>query len=260
MPRPSTPAVPAARSHALAGARCASRPRRRMAARGATDATSAGCRVHHREQNMKTALTMTAAARPRAGHAATARRRAPPLGALLLTAAALAATAPARAAEAAGADGNHFYYTLGFAGVRASASDCCGTDNRDLGAVALALGWQPIRYLALEATGLAGVLDSTDQGATLKLNSAYLVSVVPMIPLEDFAIYGRVGYSHVTLGASSAFGSASASDHDTAFGVGLQFLQPSAGTRLGGRLEFTRLYNRDALRIDALTISFMQRF
>jgi len=169
---------------------------------------------------------------------------------------------PAHAAGAADDDGNHFYYAIGYSAIQATASGCCASDTRDLGAAALTLGWQPIRYLALEGTALAGIVDSTQHGETLKLSSAYMASLVPIIPLsEAVSVYGRVGYSRITLAASAAgYGSASASDHDTGFGVGMQYLYRARHSQLGGRLEVARLYDRDGVRIAGITLSFMQRF
>jgi hypothetical protein len=196
------------------------------------------------------------------GHLISVTRREGVMKRLLICTALFLGAEAAQAVEPATDDGNHFYYTIGVSSLLAKTADCSCDATWNLGALNGSLGWQPIKYLALEATGLAGVGDSTDQGLTLKFNSGYLASVIPMVPVSRWvSIYGRLGYVHTRLDLSSGgidYGSSSGSN--TAYGAGVQFLQPSGRTRLGGRVEVTHFSNRDHVRVDGVTLSFMQRF
>ena len=149
------------------------------------------------------------------------------------------------------------YYTVGYSFVHAKVADY----TANLGAVHASLGWQPYRYIGIEATGLVGVSNADIGGGTLKLDTGYLASVLPRLPINDeFALYARFGYSHASLTASGGGLSVSASDHDTVIGGGAEWVVPAGSTWLGGRIEYARYYNRDGLTIDGVSLSFLQRF
>jgi hypothetical protein len=170
---------------------------------------------------------------------------------------ALAALLLAGTSAALADSGPEGYYTVGYTFVQGKVLDY----SADLGAVHASLGWQPSRYFALEATGLAGVSDGTVNGVKLKLNTGYLASLVPRLPITDeFSLYGRLGYSHASLTASGGGVSVSASDHDTVIGGGAEWVAPVGSTWLGARIEYARYYNRDGLTLDGVSVSFIQRF
>lgn len=181
---------------------------------------------------------------------------------LLICTALLLAAHGAQAADRTGDGADAFYYTIGISSLVAKPSDCSCDGTWNMGALGGALGWQPIPYLALEAGGLVGVVDGSDQGLTMKYDSGYQASVLPMVPVSDWvSIYGRVGYLHSRLSLSAGsmdFGSSSGDS--AAYGLGVQFLQPSGRYRLGGRIEATHFSNRDGIRVVGVTLSFLQRF
>lgn len=164
-------------------------------------------------------------------------------------------------AQAAAAEDNYpGYYTIGYSFLKLQDSGAGVSLN--LGGITGAVGWMPIKWLGLEATGLLGVGSDNYQGVDFKLESGYMASVLPTLPFgEDWSAYLRVGYLHATLKGSVMGYSATASDHDTAFGGGFQWT-PRVGQRmhLGFRVEYTRFLDKDGTKVDGETLSFMQRF
>ncbi|HUI27416.1 MAG TPA: outer membrane beta-barrel protein [Candidatus Kryptonia bacterium] len=182
----------------------------------------------------------------------------------LIVMALLAGVPAAGAADRdSGGDRNQAYYTLGLTSLVVGPGGC-SCDNFNLGAIAGAVGWQPIGYLAIEGTGLIGVLDQTKDGVTLRLDSGFMVSALPMVPINrSVAIYGRVGYAETLFRASAnGFNLGSSSNHDIGYGLGVQWLTTPAGVRseVGACLEVDRYYEKQGVKVDGATISFIQRF
>jgi hypothetical protein len=165
------------------------------------------------------------------------------------------------AGEPADDGGSHVYYTIGATSLVATTYDCSCNASWNLGALSGSVGWQPNRYLAIEATGLAGVVDGSDQGVTMKFSSGFLASVLPMVPVSAWvSIYGRAAYAHTKLTADNGMEFGSSSGNSGAFGLGVQVLQPTGSSRLGARLEATHYLSRDNVRVRGVTLAFMQRF
>ena len=149
------------------------------------------------------------------------------------------------------------YYAIGYSFIQGKVP----VFSANLGAIQGSLGWQANRYFAFEATGVAGVVDANISGIRLKLDSGYLVSVVPRLPInDDFSLYARIGYSNATFSATGYGLNISGSNHDTAFGGGLEYSKSVSTYKLGARLEYAQYYNRDGLTISGATLSFIQRF
>jgi opacity protein-like surface antigen len=152
------------------------------------------------------------------------------------------------------ADSTQGYYTLGYtyAGIKDSGT----TLNVSL--LGGSVGWTPVRWLGVEATGFWGVSSANLGGYDVKIESGYLFSALPTWPLsDDWSVYARVGYSHARVSVSE-FGSGS--DHGTAYGAGIQWNPQSSDNHSGARLEYTQFYSRDGLTIDGIGLSYMQRF
>jgi opacity protein-like surface antigen len=146
------------------------------------------------------------------------------------------------------------FYTLGYtyAGIKDSGT----TLNVSLASGSL--GWTPVRWLGVEATGFWGISSANLNGYDVKIESGYLFSALPTLPLnDDRSVYARVGYSHARVSVSDI---GAGSDHGTAYGAGIQWSPRSSELHLGARLEYTQFYDKDGLTIDGVTLSFLQRF
>ena len=148
----------------------------------------------------------------------------------------------------------NWYYTVGYTFFQLKDS---GT-TLNVGGINASVAWQPINWLALEATGIAGVTSDGLAGVDVKVDSGWAATVLPMWQFDDaWAVYGRVGYASATVKVS---GVGSATDHDTVFGGGLQWTPRVGNSRMGARLEYAQFYNKGGLTIDGVTLSFIQRF
>lgn len=152
------------------------------------------------------------------------------------------------------ADTTQGYYTLGY--TYAGLKDSGTTLNVSL--LGGSVGWTPIQWLGIEAAGFWGVSSANLAGYDVKIESGYLFSALPTLPLgDDWSVYARIGYSHASLSVSDI---GSGSDHGTAYGAGIQWNPQASAHHLGARLEYTQFYNKDGLTIDGIGLSFMQRF
>jgi hypothetical protein len=158
------------------------------------------------------------------------------------------------AAPAAMADDPQGFYTLGYTYASIKASDTT-LNVSELGG---SVGWTPVRWLGLEANAFWGVSSANLSGYDVKIDSGYMASVLPTLPLgDDWSVYARLGYMHARISVSDL---GSGTDHDTAYGVGAQWV-PHWGTyHMGARLEYTQFYHKDGMTIDGTTLSFVQRF
>ena len=161
------------------------------------------------------------------------------------------------AQAAVAADPSAGYYAIGYTFGQIKAEGV----SLDVGDLNGALGWTPVKWLALEVSGVLGVSDATIDGASVKLDSGYMVSVLPTLPLnDDWSVYAKVGYASATIKVSGYGADLSGSDHDTAYGVGLAYTPRFGDYRFGGRLEWMQYYDKDGLKIEGVTLQFMQRF
>jgi hypothetical protein len=158
------------------------------------------------------------------------------------------------AAPAALADDPKSFYTIGYtyAGIKV------GGITLNTNVLGGSVGWMPLRWLGLEGNGFWGVSSASLGGYDVKIDSGYMASVLPTLPLgEDWSLYGRVGYMNARISISQL---GSQSDHDTALGVGAQWVPHWTDQHMGARLEYTQLYHKDGLTIDGVTVSFVQKF
>jgi hypothetical protein len=154
-------------------------------------------------------------------------------------------------------DATYGYYTVGYTFGQIKG----GGVSLDVGDLGATLGWTPYKWLALEVGGMFGVSDANVAGVKIKLDSNFMVAVVPTLPLsDDWSLFAKVGYAETKLKASDGYSTLSGSDHDTAFGVGLQYARRYGDYRFGGRLEYLQYYDKDGIKISGTTLSFIQQF
>jgi len=86
------------------------------------------------------------------------------------------------------------------------------------------LGTKVHENIALEGMGAIGVWESSMGGVTLKVDSVFGAYVKPLVNLgENAELFGKLGFTRVSLTASSSVASASNSESDFSYGGGAAY-------------------------------------
>ena len=140
--------------------------------------------------------------------------------------------------------------------------DVSGLSNAKPSAISLKLGSQSHPNFAVEARLGAGLSDDSINGGDLKLNNYYGLYAKGILPVtNEFAAYALGGYTRGKVTLSTPTGSASDTDGDLSYGLGVDF-SLSKNTALN--LEWARLFkgsvsSRD-YKVDALSFGVNYRF
>lgn len=133
----------------------------------------------------------------------------------------------------------------------------------DIGAVRGILGYEVHPNLALEAMLAVGVTDDRTQGVfveniKLKLEHGYGLYIKPKFQVTDrLQLFGRVGYAESKFKLTWEGASASDSDHDVSYGVGMAY---GFSKSLYGTLDYMRYYGKDDLRVNGITFGLGYKF
>ncbi|MDC7682425.1 porin family protein [Asticcacaulis sp. BYS171W] len=135
-------------------------------------------------------------------------------------------------------------------------------DGEKFGVIQAAGGYNFNRNFAVEAEFGLGLTEKTYRVGTVNVDAKikhtagiYLVGSAPIG--ENLDLVGRVGFSQVSVEASSGNVSADDSDTGPAYSVGLRYF-PKGGVH-GIRGDFTR-YQLDDGSMDAVQVSYVRRF
>jgi opacity protein-like surface antigen len=91
----------------------------------------------------------------------------------------------------------------------------------------------------------------------VKLQSSYGIFAKPKVNFDNFEVFARLGWTRERVRESSAFGSATGSDDDFAWGAGASYnFSPKAYVTL----DYLRYYSKDSAKIDGWTLGAGYRF
>jgi outer membrane autotransporter protein len=120
------------------------------------------------------------------------------------------------------------------------------------------IGYNFHPYFALE--GHVGIGTSSDDfapGGDFKVDNSFGVFVKPKYAINNFELFGRLGWARTKVKVSGAGGSASGSDNDFAYGVGANY---NFNPRTYVGLDYMRLLDKDGVKVNGLTVSVGYRF
>jgi opacity protein-like surface antigen len=137
------------------------------------------------------------------------------------------------------------------------------------GAIRGMVGYEFHPYFAVEGMLMGGVSDDSTNvtvlgvpvTAKMKVDSSYGVYLKPKYDINQFEVFGRLGWAHTKVRMEASAGGITASDtssgSDFSYGVGANWnINPKM--RLG--LDYMNYYDKDSNKIDGWTISFGYRF
>jgi opacity protein-like surface antigen len=159
------------------------------------------------------------------------------------------------AAFAAGTDPG-FYVGGGYSFTRIESNDV--DVDADLGVLFLRGGFQLNQYVALEARLGEGVQDEKIHGVKLEIQDVYGGYVKVGLPTDvGLYPYALLGMTHAKLKASVPGNSASSSDSDVSYGVGVDYWFDQ---KLSAGLEFANFYDKDGDTISGITLGLNYKF
>ncbi|OWQ46022.1 hypothetical protein CDL60_15505 [Roseateles noduli] len=120
------------------------------------------------------------------------------------------------------------------------------------------VGWNVHPYLAVEGLLATGVKDDNTDGVKTKVSNAYGFYLKPKYDFGNgIQVFGRLGYVHTKIKSSFGGLSASGSDDDVSYGVGVSY---AFSKQWYGALDYTSYYNKDGVKASGVTLGAGYRF
>ena len=112
-------------------------------------------------------------------------------------------------------------------------------------------------YFAGEFMLLGGTTTDSDLGVDAKVNHSYGFFLKPKYNYNNFEVFGRLGWARTKVEASIPGFSASASENDFAYGIGLNF---NVNPRTYVGIDWMEYLNKDDAKVRGVTLSVGYRF
>ncbi len=126
-----------------------------------------------------------------------------------------------------------------------------------VGAISVIGGYQINDYVAVEARVGTGVGDDSYAGLTLEMDNYYGVYVKAGMPIDNFYPYALLGMTKGELSLSGYGLSASASESDMSYGVGLAY---NVNDQVSLNVEYANMLDKGGVTIDGFTFSAAYHF
>ena len=119
------------------------------------------------------------------------------------------------------------------------------------------IGYNLHPNLAVEGMAAFGTRDDNDQGFNSKIRHQYGVFAKPKYAIDNFEVFGRLGWVQSKLRTTSAAGTVHESGGDFAWGVGANYnINPT--TYVG--VDYLRSHDKGSSKIDGVTVGVGFRF
>ena len=119
------------------------------------------------------------------------------------------------------------------------------------------IGYNFHPYFAGELMLLGGTASDSDRGVDAKVKYSYGIFLKPKYNYNNFELFGRLGWARTKSEISIPGFSASGSDNDFAYGVGVNY---NFNPRTYVGLDWMEYLNKDNAKIDGVTLSVGYRF
>jgi opacity protein-like surface antigen len=172
----------------------------------------------------------------------------------IAAAAALLALGSAQAQQQQTTQQSPFYGELGYSFQRFDSGLGIRTNPQSLRGI---VGYNLHPYFAVEGMAAFGTRDDSDNGVTGKVRQQLGVFVKPKYAIDNFEVFGRVGYVNSKLRTSSATGTVNTSEGDFAWGVGANY---NINPRTYVGIDYLRSYDKGSSKVDGVTVGVGYRF
>jgi outer membrane autotransporter protein len=119
------------------------------------------------------------------------------------------------------------------------------------------IGYNFHPYFAGEAMVAIGTNSDSDLGVDAKLKNAFGLFIKPKYDFNNFEVFGRLGWARSKASFSVPGFSASGSDNDFAYGVGVNY---NFNPKMYVGADYLRLLDKDGVKVGGWTISLGYRF
>lgn len=119
------------------------------------------------------------------------------------------------------------------------------------------IGYNFHPYFAGEAMLAIGTSSDSDLGVDAKVQNAFGLFLKPKYDFNNFEVFGRLGWARTKTRLSIPGFTASGSDNDFAYGVGVNY---SFNPKMYVGADYMRLLDKDGAKVGGWTISFGYRF
>jgi len=162
-------------------------------------------------------------------------------------------------AQAQTAPASPLYGELGYSFLNIKANDV--NIDADTQALRGIIGYNFHPYFAVEGMAAFGTTsdDFTFGGVDgkVKVRNTFGIFLKPKYQINNFEVFGRLGWARTKVKVSAVGGSASGSDNDFAYGVGVNY---NINPRTYVGLDYTRLLDKDGTKVGGWTASVGYRF
>jgi outer membrane autotransporter protein len=121
------------------------------------------------------------------------------------------------------------------------------------GAIRGIIGYDVHPNLAVEGMLEGGTGHDTDNGITAKLKSSYGVFAKPKYDFGNTEVFARLGFARTNVGLSTG----DVTSNDFAYGVGVKY---NVTPKVNVGLDYTRLADKDGVKVDGVTLGLGYRF
>jgi outer membrane autotransporter protein len=121
------------------------------------------------------------------------------------------------------------------------------------GAVRGIIGYDLHPNLAVEGMVEAGTGHDTDNGVSAKLDSSYGLFVKPKYDFGNAEVFARAGWARTNLNLSTG----DVSSNNFAYGAGVNY---NVTSRMNVGLDYTRLADKDGIKVDGVTLGVGYHF
>lgn len=119
------------------------------------------------------------------------------------------------------------------------------------------LGYNFHPNFAGEAMLMGGTSSDADRGVNVKLKNAYGLFLKPRVEMNNFELFGRLGWARENARVSALGISATGHDDDFAWGLGANY---NINSRTYVGLDYMRMLDKGSSKIDGWTLGVGYRF
>jgi len=112
-------------------------------------------------------------------------------------------------------------------------------------------------YFAGEAMLALGTSSDSDLGVDAKVRNAFGLFIKPKYDINNFEVFGRLGWARTNARVSIPGASAKTSDNDFAYGVGVNY---NFNPKMYVGADYLRLLDKDGTKVGGWTVSLGYRF
>lgn len=119
------------------------------------------------------------------------------------------------------------------------------------------IGYDFHPYFAGEAMLGLGTSSDSDRNIDFKVNNFFGVFIKPKVDIDNFQLFGRLGWARSEVKISAPGVSSTGNDNDFAYGLGVNY---SFNPKMYVGADYMKLLDKDGVKLQGWTVNFGYRF